>query len=94
MAGYGDDEARRIIERAAEIDADDQRRFDALAIREMAADSGISPSAVDRALREHERMAPSREPWHKRYRSAIVVAAIIAALALWTVLRRVIPTPF
>ncbi len=58
--GYGDAEAKRIIERAAQIDAEQGRRLDAPALREIAAEAGISPSAVDRALQEHEATAPAR----------------------------------
>ena len=52
--GFGDAEAKRIIKRAAEIDAEQGRGLDAPALREIAAEAGISPLAVDRALQEHE----------------------------------------
>lgn len=51
---YGDAEAKRIIERAAVIDAEKGRLMDARALREIAAAGGISPLAVDRALEEQE----------------------------------------
>ena len=51
--GFADAEAKRILERAAAIDAEDQRRLDANALREIATQAGISLAAVDKALAEH-----------------------------------------
>ena len=91
---YGDEEARRIIARAAAIDAD-RRMLDATSLRAMAANAGISPVAVDQALREHETMETTRAPWTRRYRSAIIVASIIAGLLLFVFARAVVPVlPF
>ena len=42
-SGFGDAEAKRIIARAAELDAQDQQRLDVNALREIAAEAGISP---------------------------------------------------
>ena len=91
--GYRDAEARRIIERAAQIDAEG-RPLDALALREIAAEAGISASAVDRALAEHESTAVARAPWTRRYRAWLVVGAIAAALLVLMILRSpVAPQP-
>jgi hypothetical protein len=85
--GYGDAEAKRIIERAAEIDAEQGGQLDAPALREIAAEAGISPLAVDRALQEHEAKALAREPWPKLHRILVTIGAIVAALVLLALLR-------
>jgi hypothetical protein len=85
--GFGDAEAKRIIKRAAEIDAEQGRRLDAPALREIAAEAGISPLAVDRALQEHEAKAVARAPWLKRHPAVATIAAIVAALVLIALLR-------
>ncbi|HEX6972109.1 MAG TPA: hypothetical protein VF234_07805 [Limnochordia bacterium] len=85
--GYGDAEAKRIIQRAAEIDAEEGRQLDAPALREIATEAGISPSAVDRALREHGSALATRVPWRERHPGLVAVAVIVAALALLALLR-------
>jgi hypothetical protein len=89
--GYGDAEAQRIIGRAAEIDAEQERRLDVPALREIAAEAGISRLAVDRALQEHESAALTRVPWLKRYRTILTIAAIVAALLLFVLARTALP---
>ena len=99
--GFNDADAKRIIERAAEIDAEGGHRLDALALREIAAEAGISGPAVDRALQEHGREAPApqeekpgRPPWFIRHRSALVtVAVVVIALLILAVARTSPPTP-
>ena len=83
--GFGDAEARRIIERAAEIDAQRSQSLDANALREIAAEAGISPAAVDQAIREH--LAPAtpalpRRVWASVRRGLLISAGIIFALML------------
>jgi len=87
--GYKDAETRRIIQRAAELDAEGVSATDPRRLREIAEEAGISAAAIDQALREHEASeAPAsrkteRSPG-KRLVTAIVaaiVAALIAALA-------------
>jgi len=90
--GYGDADAKRIIQRAAEIDAERGRQLDGAALREIAAEAGISPLAVDRALEEHESTALTPVSWAKRHRTAITIAVIVAALMLtWFVMRMATP---
>jgi AraC-like DNA-binding protein len=89
--GYGDAEAKRIIARAAEIDAEQGRRLDAPALREIAAEAGISPLAVDRALEEHESSAMTQVSWLKRHRALVTIAAITAALLLLAFVSRMSP---
>jgi hypothetical protein len=91
--GYDDAEAKRIIQRAAEIDVEQGRQLDAPALREIAAEAGISPLAVDRALEEHELTAHTRVPWLKRHRTMLIIAAIFAVLLLFALARTVPPSP-
>lgn len=99
--GFNDADAKRIIERAAEIDAEGGHRLDALALREIATEAGISGPAVDRALQEHGREAPAPQPetadrpsWLSRQRSALVTVAVIVILfVVFAVMRTVPPTP-
>jgi hypothetical protein len=92
--GYGEVAAKRIIERAAEIDAEQGRQLDALALRQIAAEAGISPAAVDRALEEHESSAAARVPWLRRHRAPIMTAAMVAAmLLLFFAMRAAAPVP-
>jgi hypothetical protein len=85
-AGYGDAEARRIIARAAEIDAQ-EKPLDASALRDIAAQAGISPASVDRALEEHQQTPQTLTGRIRRKRALIVLALIIAGM-LWMFLRR------
>jgi hypothetical protein len=85
--GYGDAEARRIIERAAQIDAEQGRQLDVPTLREIAAEAGISQLAVDRALQEHESTTPTRVPWRKRHPILLTLVGIVVALILWALLR-------
>ena len=91
---YDDEEAQRIIARAAEIDADARGRLDTPTLRALAAEQGISESAIERALREHAVAPPRRASLLYRYRGVVWVAAIAAALLIWAVLRRTLPLPF
>jgi hypothetical protein len=85
--GYGDAEARRIIGRAAQIDAEQGRQLDVPTLREIAAEAGISQLAVDRALQEHESTTPTRVPWRKRHPILLTLVGIVVALILWALLR-------
>lgn len=88
--GYDDAEAKQIIARAAEIDREQGQRLDARALREIGTEAGISPSAVDRAIAEHEAAGPAIEPWLKRRRRTIITWVIAATVVLvYAFLRRV-----
>ena len=78
--GYGDAEAKRIIERAAEIDREQGERLDARALLEIGTEAGISPSAVERAIEEHESASLAKDPWLKRHRGSIITTVIIAVV--------------
>ena len=85
-SGFGDAEAKRILERAAEIDA--QHPMDAKALREIAMEAGISPAALEKALEEHAAPQVAVQPrqtlvqrlWQRRM--LILGALILAAYML------------
>ena len=85
-SGFGDAEAKRILERAAEIDA--QHPMDAKALREIAMEAGISPAALEKALEEHAASPVAVQPrptlvqrlWQRRM--LILGALILAAYVL------------
>lgn len=89
--GYADAEAKRIIQRAAEIDAEHGRQLNAPALRAIATEAGISPLAVDRAIQEHESAALIRAPWYKRHRVLGTMALIVLVMVLYAFLRRTTP---
>jgi len=62
-SGYGDADAQRIIERAAEIDAEVGHKFDAPALREIATEAGISPLAVNDSDYKDWGYQSARHPW-------------------------------
>jgi hypothetical protein len=72
---FGDSEAKRIIERAAEID-------DARALREIAVEAGISPAAVEQAIGERLQPALPRRSWLIRHPGVLISLVILAALLL------------
>jgi hypothetical protein len=92
--GYGDAEAKRIIARAAEIDAEQGRQLDAPALREIAAEAGISSLAVDRALREHESTALAPVSWLKRHRTMIITIVVIVVALMLIMFTRLVAPPF
>jgi hypothetical protein len=87
-AGYGDAEAKRIIARAAEIDAE-EKPLDASALREIAAQAGISPASVDKAL-EEDQQTPQTLTGRIRGKRALLAVAFIIAGLLWMFLRRAV----
>jgi DNA-binding transcriptional regulator YhcF (GntR family) len=92
-AGYGDAEARRIIQRAAEIDAERGRPLDAPALREIAAEAGISPLAVDQALQELDSAPVAGVSWRKRHPVLVTVATLATLLLIYAVVRMVVVVP-
>ena len=94
-SGFGDAEAKRIIRRAAEIDAERGQELDVVALREIASEAGISPLAVDKALEEREvarLAAATRLPWFKRHRTLLTFVAILTVLFfVFAVARTVVP---
>ena len=94
-SGYGDAEAKRILERAVEIDA--QRPMDDNALREIAMEAGISPAALEKALEEHAAppVAVQSRPtivqlWWQR-RVLILGVVLLVAFVLMRSVARVAP---
>ena len=86
-SGFGEAEAQRILQRAAEIDA--QRPLDLNALRAIASEAGISPASVDRALEEH--MQPPRPKVTTRlwqWRGLILATILVVVFVL---LRLIMP---
>lgn len=78
-----DTEARQLLERAAELDAEQAHSLDIATVREIAAEAGISPAAVDAALRENaERRPPAVARWSaKRRIRAVSRVLLVPAIA-------------
>lgn len=89
--GYGDAEAKRIMERAAEIDAEHAQRLNPTALRQIAAEAGISPLAIDQAIQEHHAAPSPPVPWLKRHPAWLLIAASVAGLLLYAFMRRLVP---
>jgi ferric-dicitrate binding protein FerR (iron transport regulator) len=87
---FGDAEAKRIMERAAEIDADHAHRLNLTALRQIAAEAGISPLAIDQAIQEHEAAPAPPARALKRYPTWLLIAASVAGLLLYAFLRRLV----
>lgn len=82
-SGFGDAEAKRIIERAAELDAQDQKQLDASALREIAVEAGISPASVDRALEELAAPPPlRRRSWLLRHPGLVIGTTVVLVFLL------------
>lgn len=80
--GFGDSDAQRIIARAAEIDAQGVQRLDAKALREIAAEAGISPAAMDQAILEGLQPPVVRRAWAMRHVRLLVSIGILTAIFL------------
>lgn len=88
--GFRDSEAQRIIQRAAEIDA--QRGQSIEELRQIAAEAGISPAAVDQAIQE--RLVETAVPppfWMRRRRGLLISIAIVGALLFFAFMRAIFP---
>ena len=91
--GFGEAEAKRIIDRAAELDAQRGQPLNVAALRDIATEAGISPAAVDQALQEHGRQAPALKTRFLQRRGLLVAGAIVALLLLYAVARMVLVLP-
>ena len=97
-SGFGDAETRKILERAAEIDA--QRPMDADTLREIALEAGISPASLEQALAEYREMgtlpalAPTPAPptLGDRLRKYWVALLILAIVAFFFLMRTLPPS--
>lgn len=79
-SGFGDAEAKRVIQRAAELDAQDRDKLDVNAIREIASEAGISPTSIDRALAELSTPLPPRTSWLRRRAGLLIATAVILTI--------------
>jgi hypothetical protein len=80
---FGESDAKRIIARAATLDAQRSERLDAAALRAIAAEAGISPAAVDQAI--HERLqapAPRMRSWPARHAGVLIILGLVGAAFL------------
>ena len=89
---FGEADTRKILERAAEIDA--QRPLDASALKEIASEAGISPASLEQALAEHREAAavvpaPVKPTLADRLRGKAPLIIIVLALATIFVMRAV-----
>jgi hypothetical protein len=76
---FGESDAKRIIERAAEIDAREGQRLSSDALRAIAAEAGISPLAVDQAIHEQRQPGAAVRSWPSRNRALLIVLGILGA---------------
>jgi hypothetical protein len=94
-SSFGDAEAKRILERAVEIDA--QHPMDAKALREIALEAGISPAALEKALEEHAappvavRSRPTLVQRLWQWRVLILGVVLFVAFLLMRTAERVVP---
>lgn len=79
---FGESEAKRIIERAAEIDAREGQRLSPDAIRAIAVEAGISPVAVDQAIHEHGQTMAVARSWPARHLGLLVGLGVLGAVVV------------
>jgi|SRR5215468_11177230 len=88
-------EAKKVLERALELDEARNGSMSVEQIRDLARDMSISPSAIEQALEEHiasQGMPPVPEqPRGFKRMSGVMVAAVFVVLALfvWVAIMRV-----
>jgi hypothetical protein len=76
-------DAKRIMERAAALDAQRGSRLDAAALRAIASEAGISPAAVDQAIRERlQPSAPSVRSWPARHAGLLILLGLAGAVVI------------
>lgn len=86
--GYGDAQARQILERATQIEREQGQRLDARALQEIGTEAGISPAAIERAIQEHESAPLAKVSWVNQHRAAIIAAVIAVVIILFYAMRR------
>jgi len=77
---FGESEAKRIIERAAEIDAREGQRLSPDALRAIAVEAGISPVAVDQAIHEFRQPVTLARSWPTRHWGILVALGVLGAV--------------
>lgn len=78
-----DTEAKKLLERASELDAEQAHSLDVATVREIAAEAGISAAAVDAALRENAiEQQPAVKRWSPARRILYAVSTVLLILAI------------
>ncbi len=77
---FSESDAKHIMARAAALDAQRSERLDAAALRVIAAEAGISPAAVDQAIREQlQPPAPRMRSWPARHSGVLIILGFVSA---------------
>jgi 8-oxo-dGTP pyrophosphatase MutT (NUDIX family) len=74
-------EAKKLLDRASELDVERAQSLDAAALREIAIEAGISPAAIDAAVEEHLQGRQDAIQPRKRFARFTVVGRIAMILA-------------
>jgi hypothetical protein len=74
-------EAKKLLDRASELDVERAQSLDAAALREIAIEAGISPAAIDAAVEEHLQGRQEAIQPRKRFGRVAVVGRIALILA-------------
>jgi hypothetical protein len=78
--GFDESEAKHIMARAAALDAQRGERLDAATLRAIATEAGISPAAIDEAIRERlTPPAPKMRSWLPRYAATFIILGLLGA---------------
>lgn len=91
---FSEAEAKKLLDRATELDAERAQSLDPAAVREIALEAGISPAAIDAAVAEHfegrlEPQAPAPRKLFGRLASVVrVTAYLLLAFVVYAMLRR------
>jgi hypothetical protein len=90
--GFDDVQAQQILKRAAEIEAERGRILDASALREIAAEAGISPVALEQALRERHVAKTGRRSRPAAFTPLLIFAGILVVFAaVFVFIRMMVP---
>jgi hypothetical protein len=76
-ARFADSDVRRILERAAELDARNEGTVSLQVLQEIASDAGIGPAALHQAVSERSAAAQVRTPESGSPRSLLTTVALI-----------------
>lgn len=93
---FSEAEAKKLLDRATELDAERAQSLDPAAVREIALEAGISPAAIDAAVAEHlegrlEQQAPAPRKLFGRFTSVVRVAAyLLLAFIVYAFMRRML----
>ncbi len=81
--GFDEADTKHIMARASALDAQRSERLDAAALRAIATEAGISPAAVDQAIRERlQPPVPGLRSWPARHVGVLILLGLVAAVFL------------